>query len=85
MERWNLQSILVNTLCLVCCKTQPIMQLILVCCFQNMIKPAMISHKFYVFVLHQTTHENNSLVFFFNVKKIINGKERCENMILIKL
>jgi hypothetical protein len=25
---------------------------ILVCCFQNMIKPAMISYKFYVFVFH---------------------------------
>jgi hypothetical protein len=63
------------------------MQLILVCCFLNMIKPTMISYKFYVFVLYKTTHENNSLVIKKQNVKIrkINGKERRENKILIKL
>jgi hypothetical protein len=47
----------------------------------------MISYKFYVFVLYETTHENNSLVRKKkNVKiKKINGKERRGNKILIKL
>lgn len=62
MEQWNLQSILENALCLVFCKTQPFMQLILVCYFQNMIKSTMISYKIYVFVLYRITHENKSLV-----------------------
>jgi hypothetical protein len=52
-----------------------------------MIKPTMISYKFYVFVLYKTTHENNSLVIKKQNVKIrkINGKERRENKILIKL
>ncbi len=63
------------------------MQLILVCFFQNMIKPTTISYKFYVFVLYKTTHENNSLVKKKKNVKInkINGKKRSENKILVKL